>query len=131
MRWNWPVDRKLIRQVTALSTPFPGFYGKKVGAIAATEDGEVLSFGYNQSVHKSKKTSILCAVESMVQMALREHKSLYGSIVYLTEPPCAATAKAIWEVGACRVVCPQKNNLYRATATRLLAKLGVTITKYS
>lgn len=100
--------------------------------MAASEAGEFIASGYNQTTRGSKKRPILGAVENMVEGATRESKSLYGSVIYLTEPPCLTSAKAIWETGAFRVVYPKgKGGASRIAATKLLAKLGVMLTEFS
>lgn len=129
-------ELKLMRLALSLAKQFPGFHGKKVGVVAATEDKEVLSVGYNMAVRNSSgKRPVLQAVENMVILAAKENKNLQGSVVYMTSTPCPTCVKTLWELGVQRVVCPFEDVLSKVAvstkAMHLMVKLGMDFKKFS
>jgi dCMP deaminase len=103
LRWNKPKPALQVFMNMALEiakrSPAPD---KKVGAIAADRDGNLLGYGFNYNVDETNPSTVddngrtrdstLHAEDEMIQRAAEMGKTLKDATVYITHSPCERCA---------------------------------------
>ncbi len=96
----------------------------KVGCVIATEDGHVLSIGYNGSTHGSRHCRVkngkcldngpnhlvVHAEANAIAHAAKQGVRLSGSTAYITAKPCSKCKVLLKQAGIIKINYPRKRN---------------------